>query len=136
MTLNHTRPAATQFAPIRRLDIASEKRASWPVTNGLGVLDLLHDIWLDSTWWLLESTADRFAVLADGLLTMMHVGRGRDATGQPRGQLCHARRAAAHQPAGAPGRGGRPLDIPAVLRDGSLAHPAEREAFKQTLLGQ
>ena len=45
-------------------------QASASVVNGLGVMDLLDQVWTDGTWWILDSTCDRFAVMEEGLITM------------------------------------------------------------------
>lgn len=53
-------------------------QASAVVVNGLGTLGLLDRVWLDGTWWLLDATADRFAVVEGGLITMLSLeGRAR-----------------------------------------------------------
>lgn len=57
-------------------------QASWPVVNGLGLLDRLETIWTDSTWWILDSVAERIAAVADGLITMIYLGRGHQ-NGEP-----------------------------------------------------
>lgn len=46
-------------------------QASACVVNGLGMLGLLDRVWVDGTWWLLDATADRFAVVENGLITMI-----------------------------------------------------------------
>jgi hypothetical protein len=48
-------------------------QANFAVVNGLGRLGLLDRVWVDGTWWIKDSTAERFAVVRDGLITMMHV---------------------------------------------------------------
>lgn len=40
------------------------------VINGLGSLGLLEKVWTDGTWWIKDATADRFAFVEDGLITM------------------------------------------------------------------
>lgn len=46
-------------------------QASATVVNGLGMLGLLDRVWVDGTWWILDATADRFAVVENGLITMI-----------------------------------------------------------------
>ena len=46
-------------------------QANFAVVNGLGVMGLLNRVWLDGSWWIKDATADRFAVLENGLITML-----------------------------------------------------------------
>lgn len=45
-------------------------QANFAVVNGLGKLGLLETIWTDGTWWIKDATAERFAIIEDGLITM------------------------------------------------------------------
>jgi hypothetical protein len=45
-------------------------QANFAVVNGLGMLGLLDRVWSDGSWWILDSTAERFAIVEDGLITM------------------------------------------------------------------
>jgi hypothetical protein len=45
-------------------------QANFAVINGLGMLGLLEQVWTDGTWWIKDATADRFAVVKKGLITM------------------------------------------------------------------
>lgn len=45
-------------------------QANFAVVNGLGMLGLLDQVWTDGSWWIKDSTAERFAVVEDGLITM------------------------------------------------------------------
>ncbi|MCI0729663.1 MAG: hypothetical protein L0332_23525 [Chloroflexi bacterium] len=45
-------------------------QANFAVINGLGMLGLLDRIWSDGTWWIKDATAERFAYVEDGLITM------------------------------------------------------------------
>jgi hypothetical protein len=45
-------------------------QANFAVVNGLGMLGLLERVWTDGSWWILDSTAERFAVVEGGLITM------------------------------------------------------------------
>jgi hypothetical protein len=45
-------------------------QANFAVINGLGRMDLLDQVWSDGTWWIRDATAERFAVVEDGLITM------------------------------------------------------------------
>jgi hypothetical protein len=46
-------------------------QANFAVTNGLGMLGLLDQVWLDGSWWIKDATAERFAIVEDGLITML-----------------------------------------------------------------
>jgi hypothetical protein len=70
-----------------------------------------QDVWLDSTWWLLDSAADRFAALDDGIIPIVRVGCGRDAAGSRSWRVLPRATSSSAQPAGAPGRR-RPLGVP------------------------
>lgn len=59
-------------------------QASFAVVNGLGYLGLLDQVWVDGTWYLKDSMCDKLAVLNEGLITMLPIGRGIDShTGAP-----------------------------------------------------
>lgn len=45
-------------------------QANFAVINGLGMLGLLDRVWTDGTWWIKDATAERFAFVEDGLITM------------------------------------------------------------------
>ena len=45
-------------------------QANFACVNGLGRLGLLEKIWTDGTWWIKDATAERFAIVEDGLITM------------------------------------------------------------------
>jgi len=111
-------------------------QANWASTNGLGVLGMLDRVWLDSTWWLLDSAADRFAAVKRGLITMIRVGSGLDANGDPlsesfatRLELMKINLRALHAAYGGLWR------FPALrIEDVNLANPAERAQLKYALL--
>jgi hypothetical protein len=46
-------------------------QANFAVVNGLGMLGLLERVWSDGTWWIKDATAERMAVVEDGLITML-----------------------------------------------------------------
>lgn len=46
-------------------------QANFAVVNGLGRMDLLDKVWTDGTWWLLDATMERFAIVEGGLITML-----------------------------------------------------------------
>lgn len=46
-------------------------QANFAVVNGLGALGLLDQVWTDGTWWIKDATAERFAIVEDGLITML-----------------------------------------------------------------
>ncbi len=46
-------------------------QANFAVINGLGMLDLLDRVWTDGTWWIKDATAERFAYVESGLITML-----------------------------------------------------------------
>jgi len=50
-------------------------QANFVVVNGLGMMGLLDRVSTDGTWWLLDSTAERFAIVEDGLITMLDLGK-------------------------------------------------------------
>lgn len=45
-------------------------QASFAVVNGLGMMGLLNQVWTDGTWWIKDATAERFAYVENGLITM------------------------------------------------------------------
>jgi len=45
-------------------------QANFAVLNVLGKLGLLDSVWTDGTWWIADATAERFAIVEDGLITM------------------------------------------------------------------
>jgi hypothetical protein len=49
-------------------------QANFAVINGLGQLGLLETVSTDGSWWLRDATAERFAIIENGLITMMNVG--------------------------------------------------------------
>lgn len=57
-------------------------QANYAVVNGLGRLELLDRVWLDGTWWLADAVAERFAVVEDGLITMLSRDGEKDAAGR------------------------------------------------------
>jgi len=59
-------------------------QANFAVINGLGKLELLDQIYTDGTWWLADSLCARFAVLENGLITMMSAGSPRRKDGGAR----------------------------------------------------
>lgn len=58
-------------------------QASATVTNGLGMLGLLDRTWLDGSWYLADSLAERFGTFEDSLITMINVGKGLGRDGLP-----------------------------------------------------
>lgn len=46
-------------------------QANFAVVNGLGMMGLLEQVWTDGTWWIKDATAERFAIVEDGLITML-----------------------------------------------------------------
>jgi hypothetical protein len=46
-------------------------QANFATINGLGMLGLLNQVWTDGTWWIKDATAERFAIVEDGLITML-----------------------------------------------------------------
>jgi hypothetical protein len=50
--------------------------------NGLGTLDLLSRVFVDGSWYLQDARCERFAYVEEGLITMLHLGIGRDRQGQ------------------------------------------------------
>lgn len=46
-------------------------QANFAVVNGLGRMGLLNQVSTDGTWWIRDSTAERFAIVEDGLITML-----------------------------------------------------------------
>jgi hypothetical protein len=46
-------------------------QANFATVNGLGRMGLLDRVSTDGSWWILDSTCERFAVVEDGLITMM-----------------------------------------------------------------
>jgi hypothetical protein len=59
-------------------------QANFAVINGLGMLGLLDQVWTDGTWYLKDATAERFAVVEDGLIVMNNIGVGRGKRGEKR----------------------------------------------------
>lgn len=60
-------------------------QANFAVINGLGKLGLLDRVWTDGTWWIKDATAERFAYVENGLITMMSLEsskRGKDGKRQ------------------------------------------------------
>ncbi len=58
-------------------------QANFATVNGLGMLGLLDQVWTDGTWWLQDATAERFAYVEDGLITMHSFESSRkDANGK------------------------------------------------------
>lgn len=45
-------------------------QANFATVNGLGMMGLLDRVWTDGTWWLQDATAERFAYVENGLITM------------------------------------------------------------------
>lgn len=43
-------------------------QANHVVLNGLGLMDLLDDIWTDGSWWLVNAVHERVAYIEDGLI--------------------------------------------------------------------
>jgi len=41
------------------------------VVNGLGMMGLLDRVYTDGSWWIKDATAERFAIVEDGLITML-----------------------------------------------------------------
>lgn len=60
--------ALTQLFPSVRFWLLGQ--ANFATVNGLGMLGLLDQVWTDGTWWLKDATAERFAYVEDGLITM------------------------------------------------------------------
>lgn len=61
-------------------------QATYPCVNGLGMLGLLDSTWLDGSWWLLDAMAERLAIVENGLITMLPVGRGKRPDGSYRAE--------------------------------------------------
>lgn len=52
-------------------------QANFAVINGLGSLGLLEQVWTDGSWYIKDATAERFAVVENGLITMYEASRER-----------------------------------------------------------
>ncbi len=46
-------------------------QANYKVVNQLGGLGLLDRVWLDGSWWVLDSACDRFGVVKEGQIVML-----------------------------------------------------------------
>lgn len=46
-------------------------QANFATINGLGRMGLLDQVYTDGTWWIKDATAERMAIVEDGLITML-----------------------------------------------------------------
>jgi hypothetical protein len=46
-------------------------QANFAVVNGLGLLGLLDRVWSDGSWYIRDATAERMAIVENGLITML-----------------------------------------------------------------
>lgn len=59
-------------------------QASGTVTNGLGMLGLLDRVWVDGSWWILDASCQRTAIVENGLITMLSLEGPKGRDGQRR----------------------------------------------------
>jgi len=52
-------------------------QANYVVVNGLARFGLLDQVWLDGSWWIKDAAAERFALLEEGMLTVLSLETSR-----------------------------------------------------------